>query len=401
MEYLTNKSAPAVRISPTDAHYFFGYYDLQPYNLSQTLHLAHKSSFCNRLPKKTDMAEIGAIDIGTGMFRSFTKTHAWNFQQGAMLQWNPLAPDDEIIYNDFIENNYCGVVMDIHSGKKRFLDRPVANVSKDGKYALSINMSRLFSFRPGYGYANKPDPFFYRNHPENDGIYLTDMKSGTSHLILSLQKIWEFTGGATVFGKDEKILVNHITFNPDGSRFLALVRNFPPNGSMWKTAIITANRDGSDPYLLSHYGVQSHYWWKNEREIFFFSDGKETDVTLGWANTYLLTDKTQKGALIGDGFFVRDNHMSLSPDQSLLITDNYPNETEHRILMLYSPEKNVCANLGYFHSVLYDCIDIRCDLHPRWNRTGDGITFDSTHEGFRGIYRIDLSKNAVEALLTY
>ena len=111
-------------------------------------------------------------------------TQAWNFQQGAMLQWNPKVADREIIYNSFIDNEFAGVFMDIYSGKKRYLDRPVANVSKDGKYGISINMSRLYDFRPGYGYAWPTDKYYYNNHSCNDGINVIDMDSGKSKLVL-------------------------------------------------------------------------------------------------------------------------------------------------------------------------------------------------------------------------
>ena len=42
--------------------------------------------------------------------------------------------------------------------------------------------------------------------------------------------------------------------------------------------------------------------------------------------------------------------------------------------------------------------DVRCDLHPRWNRKGNAITFDSTHEGFRGIYRVELTEKELKDL---
>jgi hypothetical protein len=35
-------------------------------------------------------------------------------------------------------------------------------------------------------------------------------------------------------------------------------------------------------------------------------------------------------------------------------------------------------------------MEIRCDLHPRWNRAGDAISFDSLHEGFRGVYSMEI-----------
>ena len=34
--------------------------------------------------------------------------------------------------------------------------------------------------------------------------------------------------------------------------------------------------------------------------------------------------------------------------------------------------------------------EIRCDFHPRWDRTGQQLCIDSVHEGFRGIYLLDV-----------
>lgn len=391
------KSAAVKRISPGDGHYFFGYYDLQPYNESETLYLTHKSIFDNRLQRKGDTAEVGILNMSTGKYEKLDITHAWNFQQGAMLQWNPLAAEHEIIYNDLVDGFYCGVLMDILSGKKRYLERPVANVSRDGKYALSINMSRLYDFRPGYGYADLADPFYDKKHCSEDGVFLIDMNSGKAQLILSMEQIWEFSG--SYFKEDEKMVINHITFNTDASRFLMLVRNFPKPGERHRTALITANRDGSDMYLLSDYGMQSHYWWLNEKEVIFFADGKELACRKGEANNYILKDKSYDGYILADGYFSEDNHMSFSPNQRFMITDSYPDLNRHQALRLYSPEKNVCVDLGYFYSMPRDCIDIRCDLHPRWNRNGNVVTFDSTHEGFRGIYKIELPEELAKELL--
>lgn len=396
MIYVGDKSVAVKRISPGDGHYFFGYYDLQPYNEKQTLHLTHKTSFRNKLQQKDDTAEIGFIEMKSGKYERLEVTRAWNFQQGAMLQWNPLKPNDEVIYNDFVDGSFCGVILNINTGKKRYIQKPVANVSRDGKYALSINMARLYDFRPGYGYAAISDAFYYKKHSDKDGIYLIDLQSNEARLVLSLQQIWDFSG--KFFEKDEKLIINHITFNPGGTRFVMLVRNFPKQGERHDTAVITANRDGSNIYLLSDYGVQSHYWWLDDEHIVFYSDGKELDCAIGWGNNYILKDLTHEGKLMADGFFDIDNHMSFNPTNTLMITDSYPTDTGHQGLRLYDSQRNKCVDLGHFYSMPNVCTDVRCDLHPRWNRSGDGITFDSTHEAFRGIYKIDLGEGAVKGL---
>lgn len=382
-----NKNCAVRRISPGDGFYFFGYYDLPAFDQSEKYHLTHKTSFMNRLQTKGDTADIGLIEIESGKYSRIETTRAWNFQQGAMLQWNPCAPDREIIYNDVLGKDYVGVIMDIHTGKKRFLDRPVANVSPKGDYALSINFSRLYDFRPGYGYAAFPDKFYYKNHPQEDGIFLINLSTGKSKLIISLDDIWDFSGG--YFGnEDKKLVINHITFNTDASRFLFLSRNFPKAGETHKTAVITANYDGSEMYLLSDYGYQSHYNWRDKEHVIFYSDGKELSCSMGRANNYVLKDKTYDGYLI-EGFD-EDNHMSYSPDRRYLITDTYPDNRRMQTLKLYDINNDICTILGNFYSLPVDKVDIRCDLHPRWNRSGSAVTFDSTHEGFRGIYLVDI-----------
>ena len=81
--------------------YFFGYYDNRAFHPDGKLHLCHRVPFMDRLPTGEDECELGSLDMDTGVFSPVALTRSWNFQQGAMLQWNPVNPD-EIIYNDFI-----------------------------------------------------------------------------------------------------------------------------------------------------------------------------------------------------------------------------------------------------------------------------------------------------------
>ncbi len=386
---LMYKSFPARRISPADGQYFFGYYDLQP--ISGNLHLAHKIGFTDRIQKPGESAQIGLIEMGKDTFECLDTTEGWCFQQGAMLQWNPAAPGEEIIYNCFDGFDYYATVLNIHTGAKRYLDRPVANVSPDGKYALSINFERLYNFRPGYGYAGVGDPFYYENHSANDGIFLIDMKTGKSRLILSMEQIWDFYGRECYKGTDKKITVNHITFNTDASRFLFLVRDFAAEGQKYLTATITANTDGSDLFLLASGGAQSHYYWKDKETVIFYCDGRDLPCARGWLHNYIIKDKTHEGELVGGGFFNRDNHMSYTPDRKLLLTDTYPDESRIQHLRVSDLARDLCLEIGGYYSMQAP-VDCRCDLHPRFSPDGRLISFDSTHEGYRGIYTVDMDE---------
>ncbi|TBL75334.1 hypothetical protein [Paenibacillus thalictri] len=376
------------KLTGEDGHYFYGYYDNPAWSGDDRYHLCHKTAFWNRLQEETDEAGLGMIDMLTKSYIPLAQTHAWNFQQGAMLQWHPLAPNDEIIFNTRSGGEFQGVVMNVHTKEQRLLSRPVVNVDPTGKYALSVNFSRMFDFRPGYGYAGIRDPFYDNPYPEEDGVYRIELATGKNELVLSLADIWHFTKDAFA-GTPQKLMINHINFNTDGSRFLLLARNFPQAGGHWKTAVLTANSDGSDLFLLSDYNHASHYHWRDPQHVVIYSRGAEGS-TRG-SQLYVLKDKTYEVNSIDEPFFREDGHCSYSPDRQLLLYDSYPDNQSYRHLYVYDLAGRKGIKLGSFYSDPGAKGDHRCDLHPRWNRAGTGISFDSTHEGRRHMYFADIS----------
>ena len=56
-------------ITPSDGgHYFFGYYDLQPFDSTGRYHLCHKVGFEGRIPEADEVCELGVIDLKTNEF---------------------------------------------------------------------------------------------------------------------------------------------------------------------------------------------------------------------------------------------------------------------------------------------------------------------------------------------
>jgi hypothetical protein len=382
MEAVKNKNVITHRLTEAPEHCFFGYYDIPAFSQDGRYHLCHKVSFWDRLPEKQDVAKIGMIDLNTKEFIELAETTAWCFQQGSMLQWHPVDSNRKIIYNTRQNGNYHGVIQDIQDGTKSILDLPVANVDPTGKYALSVNFDRMFDFRPGYGYAGITDKYKNAAAPQEDGVFLIDLVTGKAKLILSLYDIREITK-PTIPGQNSKILINHITFNSDGSRFVFLVRNFPTEETKWKTCVVTVNTDGSEPYVLLSYDMASHYWWKDSNNLMIYANGNMSH------QLYILKDKTKEYEVLDADFFVKDGHCSYSPDQRWLLYDSYPDKENYRHLYLYNIEQHKGVTLGSYYSYPHITGDFRCDLHPRWNRTGDRISFDSIHEGKRDIYYIN------------
>ncbi|MFX0197403.1 MAG: hypothetical protein ACFFCW_14865 [Candidatus Hodarchaeota archaeon] len=417
---VTRDYLKAEAITRVPRHHFFGYYDKCPWDASGQLVLAMEVEFNDRLPDPEDMAVIGIVDsTDKNRFHPIANTHAWNWQQGAMVQWVQSAPDRLIIYNDRAGDQFVSVLLDIQRGERRLLPKPVTALSHSGRFALSVNYARLHHTRKGYGYAGVPDPFQDDPHPKDDGIYLMDLTTGKNRLIISLAQVAAFDGA--VKKNSSKHWFNCLLFNPNDSRFCFLHRYRLKDGGT-HTRLFTANPDGSDIYCLSDSGRVGHFYWRNPQDILSWAWrrkiiglARRRNVfghlplrwILAWARRqdrgwirqhvigeqfFLFKDKTKDVKVIGKDILTEDGHCSYSPDGRWILIDTYPNEEAERLLILYSPLNNRRVDIGRFYSPPELGGDTRCDLHARWNRDGSKVCIDSAHEGTRQMYVLDVTK---------
>ncbi|MBE5761457.1 MAG: hypothetical protein E7334_05625 [Clostridiales bacterium] len=388
MEGIRDSSVNMKIISDPKEHCFYGYYDLQPYDSTGKKHLAHRVGFIDRLPTIDDVCELGYIDVDTGVFYKLSETTAWNFQQGSLLQW--YKDDDHIVYNVRVGDGFGTQIKNIKTGETRTLPLAAANISMDGKRAVCVNMSRIYDFRPGYGYSDKPDPYYNVNAPADDGVFLMDMETGNYKQIISYDKLIKQFPEEPFTSR--KLVINHITFNPSGTRFLFLLRNFMDEEfKMWKTQLLTSDLEGNTT-LITDYCLNSHYHWKNDDQILIVTSHPKKDGM----DLVLLDDFTAKRVEFYDRPELhKDIHCLYSPNRRYISGDGYPDEDSCRKLWLLDTKTNELRLLLRAYSYAPSIVDIRCDLHARWDRSGSKISFDSNHIGSRCICEIDLS-NEIE-----
>lgn len=376
-----------VRVSPDDGkEYFFGYYDKSPWDVTgrYILCLQADDTWSDVSPKND--ANILLIDTeNVNSVRKIAKTSAWNVQQACMLQWLDGVSSKSIIYNDFRDGAYVAVILNIETEEERVIPAPVYTVSKDGKTALTLDFSRLYNLRPGYGYYNVEESTKGIALPDTTCIWKIDLETGKVCPLLKYTDFAMFQPRKEMQEKESVHKVNHLMLSPNGRRFMVLYRWF--NGQRKYTRLITCNTDGSDMYLLSDDDMVSHCYWKNDDEIIAFENKHD-----GGSGYYLMKDKTQKYVHLWPKYS-NDGHPSYSPvDNTLVVTDSYPNRARIADVKLLrdndveATDAKVIARV--FAPFKYDN-DTRCDLHPRWSRDGKKICFDSVFEGHRGLYIVN------------
>jgi len=379
------KEGDIVRVSPNDPdhEYFFGYYDKSPWDATNRymLCLRAKNTWSDVSPK--EKADILIIDTQLDekdplRVKKIAETRAWNVQQGCMAQW--LGPDffSRVLYNDYRNGMYVSVILDLMTEEERIIPAPVYTVSADGKIALTLDFSRLYNLRPGYGYYNVPEKTKGIALPDATAIWKINLDSGIVEELLTYKDFATCQPCPTMEENGVVHKVNHLMISPNGKRFAVLHRWFI--GTRKYTRLVTCDTDGNNMYVLSDEDMVSHCFWKNDNEIFAFENKKS-----GGQGYYLMTDKTQEyehkwTQLSGDG------HPSYSPDGSLIVTDSYPNRRRMAEVKILK-DNFVLPIARVFAPFKYDN-ETRCDLHPRWSRDGKRICFDSVFEGHRGLYTV-------------
>lgn len=382
------------KISPEDGGiYLFGYYDRNPWNRDRSLHLAMRIPQETRLPLSGETAEIGVI--GAGGYEPLATTRTWCHQQGCMELFLPRRPDC-FIFNDFDmeEQKPVARIFRLGTGVVGRFERPVYAITPDGRYGVSLNFGRIP--RRGYSYADtalSPDP--HPADPDADGLWLIDLDSGETKLIVSYRTMIERHPCAySIEGRH--IWMNHAIFNCDSDRVLWLFRQCDdPRGMSkgWMTFMYTSSLSGEDAECI----LPEVYWQKLISHQIWGRTANEILVDAAWGgrgHDAVVFDEKRRPFLAqrlsaGHG---RMSHMVFSPDGRHILADSYPLEGV-QTLILIDAESGLWETLGEFRHAQPEGTpgDVRCDLHPRWSPDGACVTVDSIHDGRRAIYRLDLA----------
>jgi hypothetical protein len=390
-----------VRAITRGRHHFFGYYDKFALDSSGRYHLAMEVDFTNRMVEVGEMATVGMVDLqDSDRFIPLDTTTGWHWQQGTMLQWWGAEPDRSIVYNVRDGDTWKARIRNVKTGATRGLPRAIYHLAPDGSKAACLNFSRIHDCRPGYGYNGIPDPNADVRAPVDDGVWVMDLRTSATKFIVSLADL--VRGDPQPRFETGKHYINHAQWNKTGTRLFFFHLWNKPEGS-WLCWLYSVNADGSDLYKLPVHEMVSHYDWLGDDRILAWARTKEEGD-----HFYLFDDRTVDYAIIGADVMTVDGHCSWSPDRKWILCDTYPqlpkemaargmkwqdapNEALLRTIYVYDRSRDIRHDLGRFS------IDgaarsgpLRCDVHPRWSRDGQWISFDSVHEGSRQIYLMDM-----------
>ncbi len=377
--------------------HFKAYYDMQPWDASGRYFLCMASDFQDHPPAPGDRLTIGVVDLASREFQPVAQTTAWNFQQGCMPHW---LSEREIIFNDIINGECHSFVLDMDSRAKTRFSMPIQALSHAKGIAASLNYARWGEWRPGYGYAGLKDPFAGQNCPPQDAVYIIDLTTGKTRPVVTMAEVAARTSDLDA-RRGAPMHLCHLIFNPDGTRLAGLARMWCPHlaGQVRQVKVNidgavperrhclwVVNSDGTGLDIIVSDGLVSHATWRDCEHILFWGSGSPGEAPAYYL--YNVTDKTRE--VIGAGYLTVDGHMSYHRNRRWLLTDTYPDGNRFRTLKIYDIEKDREIILGKFHAPDDLKGELRCDLHPCWNRDYTQVAIDSIHaQGQRQVYVVE------------
>lgn len=410
---MIERHRPIRKASPDDGwHYWFGYYDKCPWSPDETKLLAHRAPFCDRFPTTEDTAEVGWIegwDSDAPVFHKIGESDRWNWQQGAMLRWF----GDEARFNS-------------SEHPLVYTEHPVSGE------ALTLTFGRLSRLRPEYGYPAVQDRHPDEAAPRDQGIHRLGERG---HMLVSIFDLDRITAdGSDRAGGELHQHVNHLMFNPSGTRFCFMHRFVRTDGIL-HSRLFTSALQGNDIRLLFE-GLVSHYDWRDDETILAWA-GKRSllgsatakkspaqhamtlarrglkPVYYAMGKPRFLMNKIMKDSylLIRDvdvrspeatapvpfaaGELTCDGHCTYNRGGTepgrWVLTDGYPDMKSRQPLFLWDCRENTGYEIGRYHTPRELDGDIRVDLHPRFNHDATLVCIDSAMDGKRGMYVVDVS----------
>jgi hypothetical protein len=381
-EPIVNQYVPTRFITHGPKHHWFGYYDKLEFDPSGRYVLSNEVDFEGRSPNENDVIKVGMVDLeNNDEWIELGESNAWGWQQGCMLQFIP-GSETDVIWNDREGDQFVSHIMNIKTREKRTLPFPIYALSPDGIHAVTTNFERINNLRRGYGYAGIPDPNAEEIAPDDAGIYLCNLETGTSKLIITLAQMMDMPLPATGDPKfdeydSEMHWFNHLLFNTDGSRFIFLHRwKTPSDRSVggFGTLMYTSDLEGRDLRLVDYSGYTSHFIWRDPEHIMAW-----TRLPTTGDGFYLFKDEEGGNPVLeGEGIMTVNGHNTyLNIDGTdWILNDTYPDENRVQHVFLYHVPTKERIPIGDFYLDPKYRGEWRVDTHPRSSRDGTRVVVD-------------------------
>jgi hypothetical protein len=371
--------------------FFFGFHDHTPFSHDDTKLLANRYLTPLRMPKLNEFLEVGYFEGEN--FKTFVpidQTCAWMWHLGCKLQWR--GDMNQIVFNDHVKGKNVARMVDINTKESTLLPDSIGSVSPDGKWAVGYSFARVQLCMPGYGYDyDIDDDELNEFRPHKNGIHIINLESLQKRLLLSIDELANIQPEESM--DNAMHFVTHTVFSPSSNRFIFLHRWIHKDVTKRWSRMISCSINGDDVFVFPTIDMVSHIGWKSNNEVIAYCRVKDFD------DQYVLfKDQAEADySIVGLGSFNSDGHPSFESSGQWMITDVYPDRRREQRLVLFDIENNVRRDIAKLPMPKsYQSPDPyshwACDLHPRWNRRGTMVCFDTTFTGVRSLSTMNVSE---------
>ena len=160
---LLERGIPVSRLTNTNAHHWFGYYDKLQFDPTSRYVLGMSVPFEHRSPTADDVIQVGMVDLeDNDRWIEFGQSNAWNWQQGCMLQWIP-GTKSQVLWNDRVGDrfvrgrprNSCADPVALTGSPRQIDDVPAAALSR--AQPLEFEADRFHSILERFVWRLGPD----------------------------------------------------------------------------------------------------------------------------------------------------------------------------------------------------------------------------------------------------
>ena len=403
--------------TPAGHQHYFGFHDVSPWSADdQVMALLRVPDNLRATPRATDSAEVCLWTPGGGDPRPIGETHAFNWQQGARVQWVP-GQAHVLMVNDLAEGTPVTRTFDTKAGGWSGISPAVYAVHPSGSFGLAPDWYRLAKWWRDYSYdlpANGAPAC-----GEAGDLRRVDLATGAEEVIVPIAQARALCGqGANAVGFD---FISHAMFSPKGTRFCFMYRRFSEDNALFSFFLV-CNADGSDLRVLAKEKC-SHFDWLGEDRVVIWTrklPGQAAALRAGgltkrfpfrqviqlvrklnpslkqslFAEMYYEVDYRRPGVMksVGQGVLEQDGHPMFTPDRGWMVTDTYAFEGSQPLILFRMTDGKRFDVVKFPVHPDFSDPSRKCDLHPRLDRAGRRVAVDSAHSGSRQLYVVDIGE---------